>query len=167
MPAGERPARSMQAQCECRTIQYGSPPCRSSRTALDVGDIQAMAMVVEVSGLDRVHRAQHGNAERNHREIGKPPTQSKGMVISVVDLPQACQKEEERAQECRGREAFVDGLGVVPGHQRSGKPWNSDEGLADNLAAAQRQQVPPFHGTKSPVEGLAHVMFVGCRQMPL
>jgi len=73
-----------------------------------------MAMVVEVSRLNGVHRAHHGNAERNHREVGEPVPEAEGVMIGVVDLSQAGQKEEERAQQCHAREALMAGFSEVP-----------------------------------------------------
>lgn len=110
-------------------------------------------MVVKVRRLNRVHGAQHRNAERDHREIGEPAPESERVVIGVV---QAGQEEEERAQQRRGGEARMGGFSEVPAHQRSGEPRSRDQGFADDLTAGERQEVPPLHGPEAPVEDLPH-----------
>src|SRR6185503_19965741 len=39
-PAGERPASAIKAQRECRTTEYGSPPCGAGSPGLDISSAQ-------------------------------------------------------------------------------------------------------------------------------
>ena len=161
---GERPARAMQAQSKRRSAQQRSPPGVSSRAAFDVRRAQAVSMMVQVGGLDCVHRAHHANAQREHREVGGPPAQTKGIVVGVVNLAESGQEKEECARERHDRKCLVAGRCEMRRRQRSGKPRRGDQRFIDHLAAGQRQQISPYHVPESLVANVSHVDCFGCDQ---
>jgi hypothetical protein len=77
-----------------------------------------MPVMVEVGGLDRVHRAHRPDAERKLRELSGASTDAQRVVIRVVDLAKARQKEEERTHERHRREARMNGVRKMPRPRR-------------------------------------------------
>ena len=56
-------------------------------------------MMIQVRRLDGVHRAHHGDAQREHGEVGGSAAQPQCVVICVVNLAKAREEEEERGRE--------------------------------------------------------------------
>ena len=126
----------MQAQSKRRSAQQRSPPGVSSRAAFDVRRAQAVSMMVQVGGLDRVHRAHHANAQRDIvRSVATG--QTKGIVVGVVNLAESGQEKEECARARHDRKCRAAGRCETPRRQRSGKPRRGDQRFIDHLAAVR------------------------------
>src|SRR4051812_35762456 len=89
-------------ESEERASQQGAPPRQTSGGPFGIVLLEAMAMVMQMGDLNRMHRSKHQDAEREKDQIVLPTGEPKAIMLSVLGFPQTVEKEIERSEQAPG-----------------------------------------------------------------
>src|SRR5688572_22433030 len=93
----------MKAGGEQRADEERAPPWEASSGAFGIALGEAMAVVMQMRGLNCMHAAQHENTQGEEDEVLNPAREADAVVLCPVRKAEACEKKVKRS-ECAGNE---------------------------------------------------------------
>src|SRR5688572_1572662 len=93
----------MKAGWEQRADQQRAPPGEAGGGAFSIALGEAMAVVVQMGGLNGMHASQHENTQGEEDEVLHPAREADAVVLCSMRKAEACEKKVKRS-ECAGNE---------------------------------------------------------------
>jgi len=92
------PGGAMKADRKQRADEEGAPPGEASGGAFGIALGKAMAVVMQMRGLDRVHAAQHESAQSEENEVLHPPRDADAVMLCSMGEAQASEEKVKRSE---------------------------------------------------------------------